>query len=244
MKLYDEVINKWSSLLEGCSLKNLNINGDCAKDAGSHQMILKSDCAYELGGSTPSVHALGATAVTGQASFFCGDEIILAGPDLKDIDKDISFARLTIVQVAENALGDGNTLYNAIKKIDNVRFHVNPEGYMPRISSVYGRESIRISKEALNKGLSFEKVGNLLIKKLKENPDVKAVKLIYITDPGFNFNELEASVKESADITKAIDHIMKNAMTDCNTCALQKVCDEVEGLRELHFGTEGQSLAR
>ena len=40
------------------------------------------------------------------------------------------------------------------------------------------------------------------------------------------------------EITRAIDHAMTAAMTDCNVCSLKKVCDEVEGIRQLHFGQE------
>lgn len=239
MKLFDEVINTWSSLTNGCSIKNLTVTKEaCWPDAGNHQMILRSDMAYELGGSTPSLFAIGSTAVTANFSFVPSDEILLIGPDMKDISSDISYARLTIALVDEASLGNGNTLYNAIKKIDNVRYHVNPEGFMTRVSSVYGRESIRVSKEALNKGLSFEKIGNVFLKKYHENPDIKAVKLIYVTDPSFDFSLLSESTKKASNITQTIDHIMKDAMTDCNTCSLQKVCDEVEGLRELHFGAK------
>lgn len=237
MKLYDEVINKWSDLINGHSLKKLNVSSkENWIDVGNHQMILRSDMAYELGGSVPSIYALGSTAVTANKDLVSEDELILIGPDLNEIDGDISYARLTIALVEENSIGDGNTLYNAIKKIDNVRYHVNPEGFMTRVSSVYGRESIRISKNALQKGLNFEKVGNLLLKKYHENKDIKAVKLVYITEPSFDFKALEESTKKASSITQTIDHIMKDAMTDCNTCSLQKVCDEVEGLRQLHFG--------
>ena len=37
-------------------------------------------------------------------------------------------------------------------------------------------------------------------------------------------------------ITEAIDHISKNVVMNCSSCSLQKVCNEVEGLKELHFG--------
>lgn len=239
MKLYDEVITKWSGLTTGCSIKKMNITDNPEwSDAGNHQMILRSDMAYELGGSTPSLYALGATAITADKSLVFQDEILLIGPDMNDISEDVSYARLTIALVDEDSLGDGNTLYNAIKKIDNVRYHVNPEGFMTRVSSVYGRESIRVSREAIVNGLNFEKVGNIFIRKYHENPDIKAVKIIYITDPYFDFKTLEESTRRASAITQTIDHIMKDAMTDCGSCALQKVCDEVEGLRQLHFSTK------
>lgn len=242
MKLYDETINKWNSLIKDCSKKyffanNTDIRPDWP-DIGNHQMILRQDMAYELGGSTPSLYALGSTAVTACEDLVPCDEIVLIGPDLPDIDSDVSYARLTIALVSESSLGDGNALYDAIKRIDNVRYHVNPEGFMTRVSSVYGRESIRVSTEALNKGLTFKKVGNIFIKKYHDNPVIKAVKLIFITDPDFDFESLSSSINEATSITKAIDHIMKDAMTDCNSCGLKKVCDEVDGLRELHFSSK------
>ena len=223
----------------GYSTKNINVSKESDwADAGSHQMILRSDMAYELGGSTPSFHAIGSTAITADRTFVNQDEILLIGPDIKDISSDISYGRLTIALVDEGSLGDGNTLFNAIKKIENVRYHVNPEGFMTRVSSVYGRESIRVSRDAINKGLSFEKVGNILLRKYHENPDIKAVKLVYITEPSFDYKALESDCKKASSITQTIDHIMKDAMTDCNSCSLQKICDEVEGLRTLHFGNQ------
>lgn len=237
MKLFDEVINTWSGLLKDHSKLEFRVDtSDEWTDAGNHQMILRGDMAYELGGSTPSLYALGATAVTASSDLVPCDEIILCGPDMGDIKEDISYARLMIVRVDEEDLGDGNTLYNSIKKIDNVKYHVNPEGAMMRVSSVYARESVRVSKEALKKGLSFSHMGNLLIKELHKNPKVKAAKMVFVTDPSFDFKGLSDSCKKASDITATIDHIMKEAMTDCNSCSLKPVCDEVEGLKEMHFG--------
>jgi len=239
MRLYDEVINTWSNLVQGCSNKNLKIspldkNYDEWESADNHQMILRSDMAYELGGSTTSLFALGGTAVTSDEALVPSDEIILIGPDISEIKNDISYARLAIVR-ADYDDTSSNALYNAIRKIEYVRYHVHPKGYMSRVSSVYGRESIRISKEAIKDGLSFQKAGNIMLREFHKNSDIQAVKLIFITDPDFDYASLEASINTANDITRTIDHIMKDAMTDCSTCSLQKVCDEVEGLRELHF---------
>lgn len=236
MKLYDEVISNWNNLIKDSCIKSLPVTKDTDwPDIGNHQMILRSDMAYELGGSVPSVYALGSTSITADTTLVSKDEIILIGPDINEISNDVSYARLTIALINDSTIGDGNTLYNAIKKIDNVRYHVNPEGFMTRVSSVYGRESIRVSKEAVSKGLSFEKIGNIFMQKYHENPNIKAVKLVYITDPSFDFKTLSETVKKASSITQAIDHIMKDAMTDCSACSLQKVCDEVEDLRKLHF---------
>lgn len=46
---------------------------------------------------------------------------------------------------------------------------------------------------------------------------------------------LENSKKVDA-ITNTLTHIMEGLPTDCNVCQLKDICDEVEGMKELHFG--------
>lgn len=233
MKLYDEIIDGWSALLKDFSLRSLPLSG-LWPDTGERNMILRSDMAYELGGGL--LPALGATAVT--VGGFAEDRLLLCGPDLPEIEVDGPYARLTVASVKDGLPDQGGALYQAIKKIDFVRYHVNPEGFMTRISAIQGRESARVSREALKKGLTFAQVGGRMLASYHENPKIQAVRLIYITDPAFPYGELEALVKKSREITRAIDHAMTAAMTDCNVCSLKKVCDEVEGIRQLHFGQE------
>ena len=233
MKLYDEIIDGWSALLKDFPLRSLPLSG-LWPDTGERNMILRSDMAYELGGG--SLPALGATAVT--VGSFAEDRLLLCGPDLPEILLDGPYARLTVASVKDGLPDQGGALYQAIKKIDFVRYHVNPEGFMTRISAIQGRESARVSREALKKGLTFAQVGGRMLASYHENPQIQAVRLIYITDPAFPYGELEALVKKIREITRAIDHAMTAAMTDCNVCSLKKVCDEVEGIRQLHFGQE------
>ena len=106
---------------------------------------------------------------------------------------------------------------------------------MMRCTSDSHKESVRISKTALREGLSFKKAGELLIKQYTENPAVKAVKVIFVTEKGAPYKELEAVSKKNYEITEALNHIMNNINFDCDSCKLKKICDEVEGMRELHF---------
>ena len=72
----------------------------------------------------------------------------------------------------------------------------------------------------------------------KKHDVVEAVQIFYVTDSQFPFGTLETYKRQSETVTKAIDHILKDVKMDCNVCSLQKVCDEIEGLRELHFSQE------
>ena len=233
MKLYDETIKYIMSSLEGAPLKQLDIVNANWADAGDHNLILRADMAYELGGGTcPAVSAMGVTAST---ELVPADEVYLLGPDLSEIKEDQPYARIALVRVAEDSLGDGNVLYNAIRKIEYVRYHINPEGYMTRISASNGREPVRVSREAIDKCLGFAQVGKLFLDKYHENKNIEAVKLIFITQPDFDYKALAESSRHLEEITGTIDHIFKNVTMDCGSCSLQQICDEVEGLRELHF---------
>ena len=233
MKLYDETIKCITSSLEGQPLKKLDIVNANWTDAGDHNLILRADMAFELGGGThPAVSAMGVTA---SSELVPADEVYLLGPDLSEIKEDQPYARIALVRVAEDSLGDGNVLYNAIRKIEYVRYHINPKGYMTRISASNGRDPVRVSREAIEGGLGFAQVGKHFLDTYHENKNIEAVKLIFITQPDFDYKALAEQSRQLEGITGAIDHIFKNVMMDCGSCSLQKICDEVEGLRDLHF---------
>ena len=90
-------------------------------------------------------------------------------------------------------------------------------------------------RKKINNTTVIALVGNLMLRQFHKNTRIVSVKLIFITDPCFPFSALKEAVRETEKITKALDHILKNGMTDCDSCSLQKVCEEVEGMKALHF---------
>lgn len=238
MKLYDEAIKGLIESLDLEKARKLNIVNANWKAVGDHNLILRADMAYELGGGTE--FAVSATGVTCDAGLVQDDEVYLLGPDLTEIHEDISYARIAIVRVKEDSLGDGDTLYNSIRKIEYVRYHINPEGYMTRISASSKREPVRVGKAALTAGLDFAKVGKMFIDSYHQNENVEAVKLIFITAKDVDYKALSEGAMHIEAITGTIDHILKNVIMDCGSCSLQKICDEVEGLRELHFSASNK----
>jgi hypothetical protein len=106
---------------------------------------------------------------------------------------------------------------------------------MVRVSARSNQEQIRLSKNAIKRGISFARVGDLYIKKYKEVPGVKNVRVIFVTD-----RDLVEKLMPNADkvdgITKTLTHILDGLPTDCGHCSMKSVCDEVDGMRELHLG--------
>ncbi len=239
MMLYDDLIADTLGQLDQKAVKNLPLKDAAGPkanwpDSGKAMMILRSDMAYELGGS--NLAAVGNTLITTDDSLVAQDEILLLGPDLPEIKKDSSYARIALVRVDENAIGSGDKLYNAIQNIGYFRYHIYPEGFMLRVSSANDREGVRISSDALEKGLDFTAIGNSMISAIKLHKEVLAVKIIFITDPDFDYAKLAANQKKTKQITTTIDHMLKDVNMDCGSCGLQEICDEVEELREMHFG--------
>lgn len=192
-------------------------------DLGYNQVILQRDSAYELSGT-------GFNLIT---SDNLSDEIIIIGQDLNSINSNQHFSRISLVQIEDTCAEQD--IYNLIRKIEYVKYHYFPEGYMLRTSSRSHQEAVRVSKNAINAGICFEKVGNLLINKYKEIPAVKGVKVIFITEKSANFEALSSLAEKNHQITETLNHVMNSVNFDCSTCSQKPICDEVEGIRELHF---------
>lgn len=224
MKFYNSLIEELNSCIDGFDSESYSYSESKIWHEDDHQtVILSRDTAYELNGC-------GFNLVT---SMSVSDGVFVIGDDLSSILSDRCFSRISIIQLDET--DDEQTAFNLIKKIEYTKYHFFPTGYMMRTASTSHSEKVRVSLSAIKKGINFSSLGNLFIKKYKENKSVKAVKIIFITDDKIDYSRLNDIAKSSGEITKALDHVMSSVNFDCDTCKLKAVCDEVEGLRELHF---------
>lgn len=240
MKLYDETVKELRELLETAGRRDLPVGETAWPEVSDRSMILRSEMAYELGGE--NLAAVGATVLTADRELVPEDGVTLVGKDLPEIRGDTPYARIALVRVTEDAFGEGEALYQAVRALEYTRYHFYPEGFMMRVSASRSRESVRVGREALAKGLDFTKTGNRMISAFHRHDSVEAVHIYYVTTKEFDYGELARLTGEAERITKTIDHIFQNAVMDCKACNLQKVCDEVEGLRELHFGGRGTGI--
>ena len=239
MELYNSIIEKVNGHLGSSAPKKYAYNPDKTwEDVGGNQLIMMKESAYELGGDNkPAVNY----ACISSDDYVTEDEIWVYGKDLNEINCSVSFARIVLVKV-DSLKGEGEEdtepLFRAIQDIDFVKYHVYPKGYMIRSSSDSFREQVRVSKDAVRKGISFERVGNSYIKEYKKNPNVLAVRVIFATVDDADYAEMRKDAKKVRDITKTLSKILEGMATDCHSCSLKEICDEVEGLKELHFGKE------
>ena len=233
MNLYDSTILK-SLELAGGELKSLPVSSN-VKNLDEKTFIFPDDSAVELGATGCDSGYL--IAYTTDKNLVSEDEILLRGKDIKDLSGDVSFARIAIVLIDEDAeqnFDKEQKIYRLLRDIEYKRYKVNPDGYMVRVNTNLLREGGRVSKKAKANGLSFADVGTALKDAYKQDKNVKAVKQIFITDPTFDFATFAQVAKLNEGITVTLDHILKNLKMDCATCSFKDICDTIEGMRDIH----------
>lgn len=239
MELYNSLIKDTNAQLENLSPRVWDYApADCWKDTGSSELVLQRDAAYELGamGKGSANYVL----FTSNSELVNKDQVILYGPDMQDIKGDCDFARVVLLRVGVLD-DDDEAVYRTLKDIEFAKYHVYPEGYMVRMSPENSREQVRVSKQALKKGISFKSVGASYVTEYKKDANVLNATVIFVTDPKADYAALQAMAKKSGAVTGTLTHILEGLPTDCSVCALKDICDEVEGMKELHFGVGDKS---
>lgn len=239
MELYNSLIKDTRAQLEGLSAKVWNYApADCWADTGASELVLQRDAAYEMGalGKGSANYVL----FTSSSELVDKDQVILYGPDMGQIKGDCDFARIVLLRVGVLD-DDDEAVYRTLKDIEFAKYHVYPEGYMVRMSPESSREQVRVSKKALGKGISFRSVGASYVAEYKKDANVLNATVIFITDPKADYAALQAAAKKASAVTGTLTHILEGLPTDCSICALKDICDEVEGMKELHFGVGDKS---
>ena len=232
MDIQDQIIRDTRSLLQQIPAACFPYNAqDCAPARKDSQVLLLKETAFELGGREKKSAAY--TCVSSTPGIVGESKTLLYGPDLGQIRGPLSYARITFAETEE--IGEDDRAYHICKDIDLIKYSVYPEGCMVRASSMEEREQVRVGKKAVKEGLSFARVGSLYINKYLEYPGVKAVQVLFITEESADFLSLKRLAEKNKMITKALNKIMEKADKECSTCGLKEICDEVEGLRKLHF---------
>lgn len=234
MELYNSLIKETKALFDNATAKVWDYEPrNCWKDLGASELVLQKDAAYEMGaqGRGSANYVL----FTSSSELVDKDQVLLYGPDLREIRGECDFARIVLLRVGLLDDDDEN-VYRTLKDIEFAKYHVYPEGYMVRMSPESYREQIRVSKTAIRQGISFKAVGSSYIREYKKNPNVLNATVIFATIPGCDYDGMKKLAKKANDVTGTLTHILEGLPTDCSVCSLKDICDEVEGMKELHFG--------
>ena len=225
MVLYDGFINRLNELVE--DKKELPRSTKELQSGSKNDIIFGRDTAFELGGSQkPCVSTL---AVSNDMHF--SNQAYLVGRDLPQITGDSPFGKIVLVEIDEQT--DDDTAFNTVKELEQIKYKFYVRDFMTRASALNMREQIRVGKNAVKSGVSFADYGQKLIDTFLQNEKVKSVEVVFLTDFD-GYKELNSVAEKIKETTSALNHILDNVMFDCSTCNLKPICDEVEGMKELH----------
>ncbi len=244
MELYNSIIERSAHLGGSSAPKRYAYDPARAwPENGEFELVMLRDAAFELGGGSRS--AVTFTCVTTSPKLIDTDEVLLYGPELGELKGDSDYIRITLLRVGDIESDDENDTeqaFRAIQDMDFVKYRVFPKGFMIRTSSESDREQVRISKEAVRGGISFERIGMDFIRRYKQNPNILNVRMIFLTAPDADYAQAKKLAKNTRDITMSLTKILEGMPTDCGSCSLKPICDEVEGMKELHFGKEQKGM--
>lgn len=232
MEVYDSLIKKTKDILKQFEIKELKVHPDVTWNClENNEFLMAREVAFELGERFKP--AVVYHCPTSNKELVSKDQIFLIGKDLNEIKENINFSRITFFNIDD--VENPNDAYVGIKRLEYERYKVIPEGYMVLSSSVENKENIRVSKEAVKQGLSFEIIGNLYINHYKKMKGVNHVCMMFLVGDYPCMDELLQIAKNVEDVTNAFDHILKNVILDCEVCPLKPICEDIEELRNLHF---------
>ncbi len=233
MRLYDKDILACKKVLEAGAPRRLPAVKSW-RCTDQESLVLRSDMAFELGGGTGA--AVSGLGFTTDSALVPENGVFLIGPDLPGIREDVSYARITLLRLEGVEGMEPQQLYSVFRRLEYTRYHIYPEGYMMRISTVKEREPVRISKTSLREGMDFAGVGAWFAEQYAGNPLVKAVQTYFVTDPGADYGALQKCARRFEQITESMNLVFRGFSMDCSTCGQRELCEEIDGLKELHKG--------
>lgn len=226
MTLYDKFINQIFEILPS-EIIEFDYEKSPLESGDKNSILLLRDTAYELGGS--QMPCVSTTVVSSKIRF--NDSVCLFGKDLYEIKQDCPFGKLVFLEIRDIP---EEQAFEKIKELEQVRYNFSPKGFMSRASALNLREQIRVSKNSIKNGVTFKDYGNALIDAYKKNPLVKSVKIVFLTK-FTDFDTLYMLCDKIKSTTSALNHIFDNVLFDCSSCNLKAICDEVDGMKELHM---------
>ena len=230
MQLYDGFISQINGLIGRRPAITVNYFPSRLKNAGKNNVLFLNETAFELGGSGEK--CVSTLAVT--SSFKYSNRTYILGNDINNIKADCPFAKVVLLEIEDI---DEENAFDRIKQLEQIRYSFCPEGFMSRASAISMREQIRVGKRAVKDKISLADYANCIMGEYLRNPIVKSAEIILVTDRDFDYDGLISVAEKIKDTTSALSHILDNVLFDCKNCNLKEICDEVEGMKELHIKT-------
>ena len=199
-------------------------------------IILKEDTHLELG--HPSVGSCAATLATHDYSLIENGRISLIGPEIYELEEGmVPFAQIAMACCRDDVKEFSRMMDRQLHR------SAQHEGYM--IRSVPNIIWARVSKQAVNAGFSFHKLGQRLMEALwHEFGGVSAVEILFVTtcrDDILILNRMVDTARAKLKKILSFEHKVDDTYecttgNDCEECPEQEVCDSIRDVIKLRKG--------
>lgn len=233
INIYDEKIEEIHNLIKEKIAKIYSYSSSKIwSSTEDPELIFKNDTAIEL--APGNLEGSVVFSMTTNENVVNGDTISIIGDELSKVSKrEISYSRVVLLRLKDEE-DKSQDLYNKFKQLERSRYNLYLDGFMLRASTVQKRETIRVSKKALKDGISFEKIGNAMINEFKKIDFVESVNIIFITEEEDLIKKIFTISEGVEKITEALNTMFDGLEVDCHSCSLESLCEEVDGMREIH----------
>jgi len=142
-----------------------------------------------------------------------------------------SFGKIVFLQTEEFTDDAAYEFQQAVQLAD---LRLKLEHVMTRSSSRQYQINLRVGKKAAEAGLGLDAMVRTMRQHFLLIPGVKDAAVILLAGDGPLYKQLLPIAEKVKDVTAALNTMFEGIDMDCGSCNLNEICDEVEGLRELH----------
>jgi CO dehydrogenase/acetyl-CoA synthase beta subunit len=228
MGLFDEQVASLKDIAGGWrengTLREQSVGGHKEWPQGS-SLVLQEDSALELG--NPSIASLGMLLWT-ETEPVEGGRVSIVGPDLADAGgESLPYAQVLLVS------GEFSSEYDSYRDLRDAVYDTRLQGLSVR--RMPSRQTVwcKVSREALDAGLSLLDLGAAYIAALEGVEGVKAAEAYFVTSTAADVSLLAPAASGAQRLVEAMMKMYQEQNFDCETCEYQDVCDTVMDLKKI-----------
>ena len=248
---FDEKTNSGQARLyqfQSVKIQDERIHERSGRDKNATGIILKEDTHIELG--HPSVGSCCATLATHDTDLVHDGRITLVGPDISESkDERLPFSQIIIASIkgesAKEASPEATAVIDKISSLMDRVAHTaaQSEGYM--IRSVPNLIWARVSKDAAKNGFSLRRLGERLVRAIKQDcENITRCEIYFATSQKADIEKLDDIIEVARAKTRKLENFTLGPdgeyectqEEDCGTCAEQVVCDNVRDVIKMRKG--------
>ena len=235
MNIFDNYILAIQNALSLAEISRLDFSKIKWELTEKNTFLMERDTAIELGGyPKESVNIIVPSSdmyslINFDDGIYCiGDPSLLSK---KAVEKHISFGKIVFLET--NGLAEKD-YYDFTQSELLTDSRVRMKDVMLRQSPVNYNTNLRISKKAVKNGFDAKIMGTVIYDAFHALENVSHVTVLLIFGDSPLYRQLFEIAENIKEATLTINHIFDGITMDCGRCDVKEICNEIEGMRELH----------